>query len=116
MSRPKIDEQDKRVIQVNIRLTEKESRSINELANSSGLSPANWIRHKVFTGKFPVGKISAFDASIYQELNKIGVNLNQAVHKLNQGDSPHFLVKPIEECMSLYKHIVILLTHDRKSD
>ncbi|PZR02643.1 MAG: hypothetical protein DI539_27405 [Flavobacterium psychrophilum] len=116
MSRPKINEQDKRLVQVNIRLTENESRVINEQAEGSALSPANWIRHKVFTDKFPPLKEAALDVSVYQELNKIGVNLNQAVHKLNQGDTPHDLVKPVHELLDLNKRIINLLLHDRRSE
>ena len=88
MSRPKINEQDKRVVQVNIRLTTDESNKVNGYATASGISPACWIRQKAFTGKNPPVRMSPLDASIYQELKRIGVNLNQATHKLNQGDFP----------------------------
>ena len=88
MSRPKVNEQDKRVGQVNIRLTTEENAKVNEYATSSGLSPAKWIRAKVFTGKLPSARLSPLETAVYQELRKIGVNLNQATHKLNQGDFP----------------------------
>jgi hypothetical protein len=88
MSRPKINEKDKRVMQVNIRLTTEECNKVNGYATASGISPASWIRQKVFTGKNPPVRMSPLDASIYQELKRIGVNLNQAAHKLNQGDFP----------------------------
>jgi hypothetical protein len=88
MARPKVNDNDKRTVQVNIRLTKDENSKVNEYATASGLSPANWLRAKVFTRKFPPVKMSPFDASIYQELKKIGVNLNQATHKINQGDFP----------------------------
>jgi hypothetical protein len=84
MSRPKINEQDKRVVQVNIRLTTEESTKVNGYAMACGLSPANWIRQKAFTGKDPPVRMTPLDASIYQELKRIGVNLNQATHKLNR--------------------------------
>lgn len=88
MSRPKVNEKDKRIVQVNIRLTTTEASTIDEYARASGLSPANWIRMKVFTGKFPAIRLSPTDATLYHELKKIGVNLNQAAHKLNQGEFP----------------------------
>jgi hypothetical protein len=88
MARPKVNDIEKRIVQVNIRLTTDENTKVNEYATASGLSPANWVRAKIFTGKFPPVKMSPLDASIYQELKKIGVNLNQATHKINQGDFP----------------------------
>jgi MobC-like protein len=88
MARPRISDIEKRIVQVNIRLTNDENAKVNEYANASGLSPANWIRAKVFTGKFPTVKMSPLDAAIYQELKRIGVNLNQATHKINLGDFP----------------------------
>ena len=102
MSRPKIDEKEKRVVQVNIRLTTDEDTKINGYATASGLSPANWIRQKAFTGKNPPVRMSPLDASIYQELKRIGVNLNQAAHKLNQGDFP-------KELQDLQRQLIVLL-------
>src|SRR5687768_12783706 len=88
MGRPSINEEDKRTVQVNIRLTQSENKKICEYAAAGNLSPANWIRQKVFTGKFPSVKTSPLDADIYRELQKIGVNLNQATHKINSGQMP----------------------------
>ncbi|HMJ69753.1 MAG TPA: plasmid mobilization relaxosome protein MobC [Cyclobacteriaceae bacterium] len=87
MGRPKADEEKKRVVQVNIRLTTKENEELNNYAAASGISPAHWIRHKIFVGQNPPIKISPLNAAIYQELRKIGVNMNQIAHKVNQGES-----------------------------
>ncbi len=116
MSRPKVNEKEKRVVQVNIRLTTTEASTVNEHANASGVSPANWIRVKVFTGKFPAVKASPLDASIYYELKKIGVNLNQAAHKLNQGEFPKdYRILQLELTVLLNK-ILKQLLHDRQHD
>lgn len=88
MGRPKANEEKKRVVQVNIRLTSKESEVLNNYAAASGISPANWIRHKIFVGQNPPVKSSPINAAMYQELRKIGVNLNQIAHKVNQGEPP----------------------------
>ena len=116
MSRPRVNENDRRIVQVNIRLTIEESNSVNEYATTSGLSPANWIRHKIFTGKNPPARLSPLDASIYQELKKIGVNLNQAAHKLNQGDFPNDMRMIQLELLMLLKRILKTLLHDRQHD
>lgn len=100
MGRPQVSEQEKRKIQVNIRLTEAEDRKVNFYAQSAGLTPANWIRQKVFTGRFPAVKISPIDAALYRELHKIGVNLNQAVkqlHSARQGIVPMPILRELLE-------------------
>jgi hypothetical protein len=116
MSRPKIDEQDKRIVQVNIRLTTKENNTINEYAAASGLSPANWIRQKAFTGKNPPVRISPLDTSIYQELKRIGVNLNQATHKLNQGEFPKDIRELQQQLVVLLNRILKAIVHDGQHD
>lgn len=97
---------------MNIRLTPDENNRVTEFASACGLSPANWIRAKIFTGKFPVVKMSPLDASVYLELKKIGVNLNQVTHKINAGEFPKEFLERQIELASLLKKIVNLLTHD----
>ena len=116
MSRPKISEKDRRVVQVNIRLTEEEYNKVNGYARASGLSPANWIRYKVFTGKNPPVRMSPLDASVYQELRRIGVNLNQATHKLNLGDFPRDYRLLQLELFALLNRILKIMLHDGQHD
>lgn len=116
MSRPILDDNKKRTVQVNIRLTAEESNQVNDYAEASGLSPANWIRHKVFTGKNPAVKVSPLEASIYQELKRIGVNLNQVAHKLNQSALPNDLEKVLIDVRHLLDEILTTLLHDRQHD
>jgi MobC-like protein len=116
MSRPKIDDQDKRVIQVNIRLTVDENAKVVQFAAASGISPANWIRKKVFSGKMPPVKLSPADTSLYQELRKIGVNLNQATHKLNAGDFPQDFRLILQTLLFLLNKILKSILHDREHD
>nr|WP_262918376.1 hypothetical protein [Mucilaginibacter straminoryzae] len=91
MARPALKEEDKRVVQVNIRLTEAENERVNAYAEAAGITPANWIRQKVFTGKFPAIKVSPLDAAVYRELHKIGVNLNQAIKAMHTGKQPDLI-------------------------
>lgn len=116
MSRPKINERDKRVVQVNIRLTTEESNKVNSYATASGISPASWLRQKVFTGKNPPVRMSPLDASIYQELKRIGVNLNQAAHKLNQGDFPQDLRLLQLQLIALLNKILKAIIDDSQHD
>lgn len=92
MGRPALREEDKRIIRVNIRLTKEENDMVCNYAQASAMTPANWIRQKAFTGRFPAIKLSPVNAALYRELHKIGVNLNQAVKQLNAGKlSPAFV-------------------------
>lgn len=116
MGRPRINDSEKRQVQVNIRLTADENNKVNQFASASGLSPANWIRAKIFTGKSPAVKMSPIDSSLYIELKKIGVNLNQVTHKINAGEFPkEYLVRQFE-LAELLRKIINLLTHDRQPD
>ena len=116
MARPRKNDIEKRTIQVNIRLTKDESDKVNNYAAASEESPANWIRQKVFTGKFPVMKVSPLEGEIYRELKRIGVNLNQGTHRLNQGDVPKDYMVLQNELLTLLNKIINLLIHDRQSD
>jgi len=92
MARPALNEEERRTVQVNIRLTEDENKKVSEQAEGAGLTPANWIRQKMFSGRFPVIKASPIEAKLYRELHYIGNNLNQAVKQLHSGKlSPAYL-------------------------
>jgi len=116
MARPRKNDIEKRTIQVNIRLTKDEAERADKYATASGQSPANWIRLKVFTGKFPVIKESPLEGEIYRELKRIGVNLNQGTHRLNQGDVPKVYHGLQMELLAILNKIIKLLIHDRQPD
>lgn len=116
MGRPRVNNQNKRVVQVNIRLTEDEYKKVSQYAEASHLSPANWIRHKVFIGKFPPMKTSPIDAKVFYELNKMGVNLNQITHKINQGEIPKEYLPFTLQVRARLTDLLKQLSNDGKSD
>lgn len=113
MARPPLKDEDKRLIQVNIRLTQSESERVCGLAEASALTPANWIRQKVFTGRFPEVKVSPMTAAVYRELHRIGVNLNQAVKQMNAGKQIN-ITGILAELAREQRHILKLLIHDSR--
>ena len=115
MGRPRVENQKKKVVQVNIRLTEEEHKKVTQYSQASGLSPANWMRRKAFTGKFPLVKLSPLDASIYRELKSMGVNLNQIAHKINQGEEYRAHAKFIMDLWLTINKILNRLINDRQS-
>jgi hypothetical protein len=112
MARPTLSKDKKRVVQVNIRLTQSECDQVNTFAQSAGLSPANWIRYKIFTGRFPQAKASPLDAAIFRELQRIGINVNQVAHKLNSDEFPSELRPVVQELSDLLKYTIKILVHD----
>ena len=114
MGRPLINEEDKRVVQVNIRLTLSENERVSTYAEASAMTTANWIRQKIFTGRFPQVRVSPITAAMYRELHQIGVNLNQITRQMNAGKQPNF-IGVIAELAKQQKDILKLLIHDSRS-
>lgn len=106
MGRPALEEEQKRVVQVNIRLTAAENKKVEAYAQSAGLSPANWIRQKVFTGRFPPVKNSPIEAAVYRELHKIGVNLNQAVKQVNSFRAREIPQQILDDLLTIQQEII----------
>lgn len=116
MGRRQLEDKEKRKVQVNIRLTDDEYNKITTFATGCDLTPANWMRKKVFTGKFPATKISPIDSAAIQELRRIGVNLNQAVHKINEGHLPEFFLSTLLELKRKMNELINHILDDGKSD
>ena len=106
MGRPALEDDQRRTVQVNIRLTIAENKKVEAYAQSAGLSPANWIRQKVFTGRFPPVKNSPVEAALYRELHKIGVNLNQAVRQLNSFRTREIPQPILDELLVMQQEII----------
>ena len=116
MARPRKNDIDKRTRQLNIRLTESESIRLNDYAKTSKTNPAELVRQKVFTGKFPPAKMALLDIETYKELKKIGVNINQAVHKLNQtGEKIDYQLQSLQ-LLALLNKIAKAIANDRQSN
>jgi hypothetical protein len=116
MGRKNLDEKDKRVVQVNIRLTRGEFEKVSGYACASDLTAANWIRKKVFSGRFPVIKLSPIEATTVQELRRIGVNLNQAMHTIHQGELPGYFLRILLDLKTTSAQIINRLVDDSKHD
>ncbi|HWA33875.1 MAG TPA: hypothetical protein VG737_07085 [Cyclobacteriaceae bacterium] len=115
MGRPRKTDSERRTAQLNLHLTADEEKKILEWAAASGMFPPEWIRQKIFTGRFPPVRQSPIETAVYQELRKIGVNLNQGTHKLNAGEFPrNYLTLQLELLAMLNKLCKVLLA-DRHS-
>ncbi len=116
MARKKLTLEMLRTEQINIRLTKKEYAEILELSKGSELSPANWIRKFIFSKRFPKAKMSPITMDTFNELNKVGVNLNQLTRLANSGRLTGNLSGLLSD---LNKHIVqikLLLLNDSETN
>ncbi|NOU60571.1 plasmid mobilization protein [Marinifilum caeruleilacunae] len=88
MARPRKLQEDLRIYQVNIRLTETEKLKADEQAEMAGLSVANWLRTAAFSKKTLQVKVSPMHRTYYRQLVGIGSNVNQLARKINQNQYP----------------------------
>lgn len=76
---------DKRSAVVGVRLSPGEKASVEDMAAKAGMSPAEFARQRVLTGRVIVKQTRRMDAVSYRDLNRVGTNLNQLVRWLNIG-------------------------------
>jgi hypothetical protein len=116
MARPKVVPEQKRIFRYVIRLNEKEQQKFMAAAEVSGVEVYKLLRVKLLTGRFPEAKIARVDLSLYLELKKIGVNVNQLAKQANSGRLP-FEIRKILLQLQEQQHLIIkVLLHDRDSE
>jgi hypothetical protein len=69
-----------------INLTKEETEKFNKLHQEQGGTKNDFIKNCIFTPKTLHRKRHDYRELIYQ-INKVGVNINQIAHKLNQNNS-----------------------------
>jgi uncharacterized protein (DUF1778 family) len=95
MARPRKNRDQKRSEILRFRLRPSELSRLQKAARAGGLSLSDFVRAILIDGRLRViQEVRTFDADLYDELRRIGVNLNQAVHKFHAtGDAPPQLVR-----------------------
>jgi len=56
---------------------------IRRQAEGAGLSVSEYARTLMLTGQVTIRQIHSMDPEVVEQIRKIGINLNQAVHKLH---------------------------------
>lgn len=69
--------------QIIFRLNDDEKKQLNEKANAVGLSKESYIRKMCLEGKIIFQDLSTLNSMIF-EIHKIGVNINQIAHRINE--------------------------------
>ncbi|MCS3758256.1 plasmid mobilization protein [Salinibacter ruber] len=80
--RPRKDPRDRRTKRYGLRLSPKEYEEIQDRAERAGLSVAKFLRRRAL-GK-PIS--TKVEKKTTEELNRIGVNLNQLAYRANRGE------------------------------
>ena len=82
--RPRKDPRDRRTKRYGLRLSPKEYEEIQDRAERAGLSVAEYLRRRAL-GK-PIS--TKVEKKTTEELNRIGVHLNQIARRASSGDLP----------------------------
>ena len=84
MARPEMQEHEKRTERHNLRFTLAEHEHIRAQAEAVGLSVAEFLRRRALGYMVPTGRARRrVDPGVLNELNRIGVNVNQIARNLN---------------------------------
>ena len=95
MARPRKERQQQRTETLRCRLRPSEMFRLQKAARSAGLTLSDFVRAILVDGRLKVTQeVRTFDADLYDELRRIGVNLNQAVYRFHStGDAPPQLLR-----------------------
>ena len=95
MPRPRKDPSYQRSETLRCRFTPTEYQRLVKAAGQAGLTLSEFVRAVLVNRRVKITQdVRKFDGELYDQLRRIGVNLNQAVHKFHAtGDAPAELVQ-----------------------
>ena len=112
MARPKSEN----TIRKHFKLTEETARILAERSKAENMNESEYIRYLILNqSEHPRSReLEVEIMRLRNEINKIGVNINQIVknnnsHRYNENDKID-LAKKMEEIKTLLKHMIILIT------
>ncbi|MEZ0081480.1 plasmid mobilization protein [Bradyrhizobium japonicum] len=83
MARPRKGTGDQLSEMLRCRLKPAEYLRVRQAAQQANMSVSDYMRRMLLTGTVTVKKTKDLDPATFDQLRRIGVNLNQAVHKLH---------------------------------
>lgn len=84
MARPRKEPLDRRAALLACRLTPAERLAVEQAAMRAGLSASAYLRRLLLTGKVVIRENRSLDHAAYDQLRRIGVNLNQLARVANR--------------------------------
>lgn len=88
MPRPRKDTDDRRSESLAFRLTPAERLRVEHAAIAAGLSASEYARELTLKGRVVIQQRLALDPAAFDQLRRIGVNLNQLARVANQTRQP----------------------------
>lgn len=83
MARPRKGRDDQLSEMLRCRLRAAEYLRIRQAAHKANMSVSDYTRRMMLSGTVVIRKSRNLDPAVYDQLRRIGINLNQAVHKLH---------------------------------
>ncbi|MGH6837487.1 MAG: plasmid mobilization protein [Methylocella sp.] len=83
MARPPIGRDDQLSEMLRCRLRPAEYLRVQRDAQKSGMTLSDYSRRMLLSGTVTVRQTQTLDPEVFDQLRRIGINLNQAVRKLN---------------------------------
>lgn len=84
MKRKLLSKEEKRIFEVKVRLNLKEKKKLDSLISLTNKNSPEVIRSLLLNAKIPDPIKPMIDLQTYQELRRVGVNLNQWVKAIHQ--------------------------------
>ncbi len=108
MPRPKKNDDDRRTETLAFRLTPAERLRIEQAAVAAGRSASEYARELTLTGRVVMQQRLALDPAAFDQLRRIGVNLNQRARLANQ--TKHVPPELTRACAAVEQFILRQLT------
>jgi mobilization protein NikA len=95
MARPKKQPDERKSVPMSIRFSTSERMRIEQYARDAGLGSASeYVRRQALHGKLVIRQSQSLDPAIFDQLRRLGVNLNQLARIANtEGEIPLELVR-----------------------
>lgn len=96
VGRPKKQPADRRTVSLSCRLTSAERLTLEHAAMRAGMSASDYVRKLVLSGKVIVRENRRLDHASFDQLRRIGVNLNQLTRVANRtGNVPDEITQAV---------------------
>lgn len=83
MARPPKGRDDQRSETLRFRMRPAEYLRVRQTPEKAQLSLSDYARRMLLTGQVTIRQVHSMDPEIVDQIRRIGINLNQAVHKLH---------------------------------
>jgi hypothetical protein len=116
MAKPRKQPAEKRDYKLNLRLNADERKQLELSAKMAGLRAYSYARLRILGGRIPKPVLIDIYRDLYQELKKIGVNINQLARVANSGKFPAGINNSLYNLSEQINLITKLLLDDRHSE